>query len=140
MAVYAFFDDGCVKGNGDAKDCTLADPESLEAKIPPASCTLWVLDANAGCTAWVEGCTPGLRELDIVGGTIGSEQITDGSVGTADIAESFSKAGTEVEKREVRMPTGPIRILGDHPVELHLHADVNVAVTVRVVAESEVKA
>lgn len=70
----------------------------------------------------------------------GEEGKLFGSVGTADIADALSKAGNEVEKREVRMPAGPIRTLGDHAVELHLHADVNVPVTVRVVAESEVKA
>jgi ribosomal protein L9 len=28
------------------------------------------------------------------------------------------------------MPSGPLRVLGEHHVDLHLHADVNVPVTV----------
>lgn len=97
--------------------------------------------AQAEALAKAEARAAALKDAVVtIAARTGEEGRLFGSVGTADIAESFSKAGTEVEKREVRMPTGPIRILGDHPVELHLHADVNVAVTVRVVAESEVKA
>lgn len=97
--------------------------------------------AQAEALAGAETRAAALKDAVVtIAARAGEEGKLFGSVGTADIAEAFSKAGTEVEKREVRMPTGPIRILGDHAVELHLHADVNVAVTVRVVAESEVKA
>jgi large subunit ribosomal protein L9 len=68
----------------------------------------------------------------------GDEGKLFGSVGTADIAESLGKAGTQVEKREVRLPNGPLRTVGDHTVELHLHADVTVAITVRVIPENEI--
>ncbi|MEZ5446761.1 MAG: 50S ribosomal protein L9 [Gammaproteobacteria bacterium] len=97
--------------------------------------------AQAEALAGAETRAAALKDAVVtIAARAGEEGKLFGSVGTADIAEAFSKAGTEVEKREVRMPTGPIRTLGDHAVELHLHADVNVAVTVRVVAESEVKA
>jgi large subunit ribosomal protein L9 len=97
--------------------------------------------AQAEALANAEARAATLKDAVVtVAARAGEEGKLFGSVGTADIAEAFSKTGTEVEKREVRMPTGPIRTLGDHAVELHLHADVNVAVTVRVVAESEVKA
>jgi large subunit ribosomal protein L9 len=33
------------------------------------------------------------------------------------------------------MPTGPIRSTGEHQVQLHLHADVNVTLNVTIVAE-----
>lgn len=97
--------------------------------------------AQAEALAKAETRAAALKDAVVtVAARAGEEGKLFGSVGTADIAEAISKAGTEVEKREVRMPTGPIRTLGDHAVELHLHADVNVAVTVRVVAESEIKA
>lgn len=97
--------------------------------------------AQAEALAQAETRTAALKDAVVtVAARAGEEGKLFGSVGTADIAEAISKAGTEVEKREVRMPTGPIRTLGEHAVELHLHADVNVAVTVRVVAESEIKA
>lgn len=57
-----------------------------------------------------------------------------GSVGTVDIAEAIGKHGTPVERSEVRMPDGPLRLVGEHAIELHLHADVNVPVTVVVTA------
>lgn len=97
--------------------------------------------AQAEALAQAETRAAALKDAVVtVAARAGEEGKLFGSVGTADIAEAISKAGTEVEKREVRMPTGPIRTLGEHAVELHLHADVNVAVTVRVVAESDIKA
>lgn len=65
----------------------------------------------------------------------GQEGKLFGSVGTVDIAEAFTNAGFKIERKEVRMPQGPIRVAGEHKVELHLHTDVNVEVTVVVVAE-----
>ncbi|MEA3413874.1 MAG: 50S ribosomal protein L9 [Pseudomonadota bacterium] len=65
----------------------------------------------------------------------GSEGKLFGSVGTDDIAAAVSAAGAEVVKREVRMPTGPIRQTGEYEIGIHLHTDVNVIVTVNVVPE-----
>jgi large subunit ribosomal protein L9 len=45
------------------------------------------------------------------------------------------KAGHSITRAEVRMPNGPIRSIGEHPVQLHLHADVDVTLTVTVVAD-----
>ena len=56
----------------------------------------------------------------------GAEGKLFGSIGTADIAEAAVKAGQPISRSEVRMPTGPIRVTGDHQVQLHLHTDVNV--------------
>ena len=65
----------------------------------------------------------------------GTEGKLFGSIGTADIAEAAVKAGHSIARSEVRMPTGPIRTLGEHPVQLHLHTDVNVTLVVTIVAE-----
>jgi len=65
----------------------------------------------------------------------GSEGKLFGSIGTADIAEAAVKAGHPVMRSEVRMPNGPIRSTGDHPVMLHLHTDVDVTLTVTIIAE-----
>jgi large subunit ribosomal protein L9 len=65
----------------------------------------------------------------------GTEGKLFGSIGTADIAEACSKAGFNVERSEVRLPTGPLRTLGEHVVSLHLHADVDVPLAVAVVPE-----
>jgi large subunit ribosomal protein L9 len=65
----------------------------------------------------------------------GAEGKLFGSVGTVDIAEAIGKQGQKVERAEVRLPDGPLRVAGDHQVELHLHTDVNVGITVVVEAE-----
>ncbi|CAN7364482.1 50S ribosomal protein L9 [Trinickia sp. LjRoot230] len=58
-----------------------------------------------------------------------------GSVTNADVAETLSKQGFSVEKSQVRMPTGPLKMVGDHPVQVSLHTDVLVDVTVSVLGE-----
>jgi large subunit ribosomal protein L9 len=65
----------------------------------------------------------------------GAEGKLFGSIGTADIAEASIKAGQPISRSEVRMPTGPIRVTGDHQVQLHLHTDVDVTLQVTIVAE-----
>lgn len=65
----------------------------------------------------------------------GSEGKLFGSIGTVDIAEALTAQGIEVERREVRMAEGPIRMIGHHEVELHLHSDVSITVPVEVTGE-----
>ncbi|HVS22321.1 MAG TPA: 50S ribosomal protein L9, partial [Gammaproteobacteria bacterium] len=67
----------------------------------------------------------------------GSEGKLFGSVGTVDIAEACGKLGVPVERSEVRMHEGPLRVVGEHKVDLHLHTDVNVELTVIVEAEEQ---
>jgi large subunit ribosomal protein L9 len=65
----------------------------------------------------------------------GNEGKLFGSIGTADIAEACKAAGQEIERSEVRLPGGPLRMVGEHVVTLHLHADVDVSLPVTIVAE-----
>jgi len=65
----------------------------------------------------------------------GSEGKLFGSIGTADIAEAATKAGHTLARSEVRLPEGPLRVVGDHVVNLHLHTDVNVPLAISIVAE-----
>ena len=60
-----------------------------------------------------------------------------GSIGTVDIAEACRKLGADIERSEVRLPDGPIRVVGEHKIELHLHTDVNVEITVVVESDQE---
>jgi len=59
-----------------------------------------------------------------------------GSVTNFDIAEALTKQGFAVEKAQVRMPTGPLKTTGEHPVAVALHTDVVVDVTIAVVGEA----
>jgi len=70
-----------------------------------------------------------------IGSHAGDEGKLFGSVAVADIANAITVAGVEVEKREVSMPQGPIRQVGDYEIEIHLHSDVISTVKVSVVAE-----
>ena len=67
----------------------------------------------------------------------GSEGKLFGSVGTSDIAEACTAAGQKVNRSEVRLPTGPIRQVGEHHVTLHLHTDVEVTILVIIAAEEQ---
>ena len=67
----------------------------------------------------------------------GTEGKLYGSVGTAEIAEAIAQAGEEVQKREIRLPEGPVRDLGEHEITVQLHADVLVNVNVNIVAEED---
>ncbi len=55
-----------------------------------------------------------------------------GSVGTIDIAEALKAQGFEVNRSEIRMPAGPLKQIGDFPLEIALHADVKATITVSV--------
>ena len=59
-----------------------------------------------------------------------------GSVGPAEISAGFEEAGVEVSRSEVQMPDGTIKELGEHPVTLKLHADVQQEATIRVVGQA----
>ena len=50
-------------------------------------------------------------------------------------AEALSKAGIRIERSEVRLHSGPIRVVGEHHVKLHLHSDVEIDLPVTITAE-----
>ena len=58
-----------------------------------------------------------------------------GSVTNHDVADALKAQGFVVEKGGVRMPNGPLKMVGDHPVQVALHTDVVVDVTVSVLGE-----
>jgi len=68
----------------------------------------------------------------------GTEGKLYGSIGTADIADAVSATGNTLEKREVRLPDGALRELGEHQVTVHLHADAETQITVNIITEDDV--
>lgn len=58
-----------------------------------------------------------------------------GSVGAATIVEKLAAAGHSVEERAVRLEH-PLKSVGEHPVEVHVHGDLNATVTVVIAAEA----
>jgi large subunit ribosomal protein L9 len=100
----------------------IAKFEKIRAELEAKAAT--ELDAAKARAARIEGKKLTISVL------AGSEGRLFGSVGTLDIADAFAALGIEVERSEVRLPDGPMRVVGEHQIEIHLHADVNVPVTV----------
>ncbi|MDO6461408.1 50S ribosomal protein L9 [Granulosicoccaceae sp. 1_MG-2023] len=68
----------------------------------------------------------------------GTEGKLFGSIGADQLAEAITaQTGVAVERKEIRLPEGPLRAVGEFEVGVHLHADVDVNVTVIVSAEEE---
>lgn len=65
----------------------------------------------------------------------GDEGKLFGSLGNRDIAELATEAGVELAKAEVRLPTGPIRNVGEFDITVQLHAEVSATLKLLVVAE-----
>jgi large subunit ribosomal protein L9 len=59
-----------------------------------------------------------------------------GSVGNYDIVEALGKQGIEIERSQVRMPQGPLKQVGDYPIQIVLHSDVVATITVSVLGEA----
>ena len=58
-----------------------------------------------------------------------------GSVTNYDIIEALKKQGHEIERSQIRMPQGPLKQVGDYPIQLALHTDVAVTIKVSVLGE-----
>ncbi|MFO8023952.1 50S ribosomal protein L9 [Thiohalophilus sp.] len=71
----------------------------------------------------------------IIRAQAGEEGKLFGSVAVADIADAVMAAGVELEKREVTLPEGPIRLTGEYEIELQLHPEVMQSIKVNVEAE-----
>ena len=59
-----------------------------------------------------------------------------GSVTNHDIADELKKQGFDVHKSQVRLPNGPIKVVGYMTVQVSLHTDVDAEITVAVYGET----
>ena len=66
---------------------------------------------------------------------VGSEGKLFGSIGVADVSDAIESLGGNVEKSEIRMPEGALRVVGEHIVDIHLYTDVDTQVTVNIIGE-----
>jgi len=58
-----------------------------------------------------------------------------GSVTNYDIVEGLKKQGHEVERAQIRMPQGPLKQVGEYPIQIALHTDVTATIKVSVLGE-----
>ncbi len=71
----------------------------------------------------------------VVQANAGPEGKLFGSVGPIDIVDALAAVQVETERAEIRMPEGPIQELGEYPIGVHLHSEVDAEVLVKVVGE-----
>jgi large subunit ribosomal protein L9 len=107
--------------HGKAKRATPANLEAIEARRAE-------LEKAAG--EKLEGTT--LRVLQ----KAGVDGRLFGSVTNVDIVDALKAQGQAIEKAMVRMPSGPLKQVGEHPVSIALHTDVTAHITVNVVGET----
>ena len=67
----------------------------------------------------------------------GGEGKLFGSITNANITDAVNEKGIEIEKSEVRMPEGPIRLAGEYEIVVHLHAQVDATIKVTVIGEED---
>ena len=66
---------------------------------------------------------------------VGSEGKLFGSIGVGDVCDAIEALGGDVQKSEIRMPEGALRVVGEHTVDIHLYTDVDTQVTVNIIGE-----
>jgi len=115
------------------KKATLATPENI-AKFESRRAELEAHAAKELASAQQRAVALEGFKLTI-SAKAGSEGKLFGSIGTSDIAEACATAGHAIERAEVRLPGGPIRMVGEHMISLHLHSDIDIPVPLTVVAE-----
>jgi large subunit ribosomal protein L9 len=77
-----------------------------------------------------------LREVSvIITAKVAMEGKLFGSVGTTEIIEAVKQQGVELTKQEIRLSSGPLRFVGDYEIAIHLHADVDSSIKVKIIPE-----
>ena len=116
---------------GKAKMATaenLAEFEARRAELEKAAAE--ALQAAEARKAQIEAL--GVIE---VAARVGSEGKLFGSVGVADVSDAIAAQDVVVEKSEIRMPEGALRVVGEHVIDIHLYTDVDTQVTLNIVGE-----
>ena len=116
---------------GKAKRATAANLEAIEARRAELEKVAGDRLATAQAVAGkLEGTTLRIAQQAGVDGRL------FGSVTNVDIVAALNGQGVDVEKSTIRMPSGPLKQVGEHPVSVVLHTDVTAHITVNVVGET----
>ena len=116
---------------GKAKRATPENLKIIEAKRAELEAAAGAkLTAAQGVAEKLEGSTLRIVQKAGVDGRL------FGSVTNADVVEALKGQGVDVEKSMVRLPSGPLKHVGEHPVSIALHTDVTAHITVNVVGEA----
>jgi large subunit ribosomal protein L9 len=111
-----------------ATDANLKAFEARRAELEKAQAEALVRAQERG--AKLDGLTVQVTQKAGVDGRL------FGSVTNYDIVEALKAQGHEVERAQIRMPAGPIKQVGDTQLQIALHSDVVVTITVSVLGET----
>jgi len=111
-----------------ATTASLADFEKRRAELEKAHAEMLAQTQEKG--AKLEGLMVQITQKAGVDGKL------FGSVTNSDVSEALKKQGFDVPKATIRMPEGPLKMIGDYPLKVALHADVVVSITVSVLGEA----
>ncbi len=103
-----------------ATPANIAEFEARRAELEKAA--VEALEAAKARAASLEG-----MEI-VITAMAGNEGKLFGSIGTQDIADAVTAAGVPVERREVRLPEGALRMAGEYDIELHLQPDIDTVI------------
>lgn len=121
--------------NGKAVPATPENVEKFEARRTELE------QAQAASLAAAQGRAEKLNELEVtLYRKVVSEDKLYGSVGINDIAAAVAETGLEITKREISLPDGPFRSLGEYEIDLHLHPDASARIKLFIAAEQETAA
>jgi large subunit ribosomal protein L9 len=67
---------------------------------------------------------------------VGDEGKLFGSIGPRDISEAVTKAGVEIHKSDIHLPTGLLRQVGEYDIEVELHSDLDTIIKIHIVPEA----
>lgn len=116
---------------GKAKRATPENIEMLETKRAELeSAAAQKLAAAREAAEKLEGFTVEVTQKAGVDGRL------FGSVTNVDIVEALKKHGFAVEKASIRMPTGPLKQVGEHPLVIAVHSDAVASIVVKVIGET----
>jgi large subunit ribosomal protein L9 len=111
-----------------ATEANLAEFEARRAELVKAA-------ANAQQAAEIRKQEIEALAVIEITARVGSEGKLFGSVGVADVSDAITTLGVTVEKSEIRMPEGALRVVGEHIIDVHLYTDVDTQVTVNIIGE-----
>ncbi|MFN9391373.1 MAG: 50S ribosomal protein L9 [Betaproteobacteria bacterium] len=111
-----------------ATDSNLAEFEKRRADLEKAQAD--AMAASQALAARLEGLTLQITAKAGVDGRL------FGSVTNHDIVEALAAQGHQLEKGAVRMPEGPLKQVGEHPLVVALNSDVHATITVSVLGDA----
>ena len=115
---------------GKAKRATPENLKAIEAKRADLEkAANEKLEAQQALATKLEGMTITVSQKAGVDGRL------FGSVTNVDIVDALKKQGVEIEKSMIRMPSGPLKQVGEYPLTVALHTDVTAHITVGVKGE-----